>query len=54
MLKNVRILYLRVPYTPLAMSFQTGTIYPYLEIELVPRNWPAKAMDMNSEIENRH
>lgn len=54
MLKNVGILYLRVFYTLLVMSFQTGTIHPYLEIELVPRNWPAKTMGMNSEIENRH
>lgn len=34
------------------MSFQTDTIYAYLEMELVLRNWPAKNMDMDSEIEN--
>lgn len=30
--------YLGVPYTLLSMSFQTGTIYTYQEMELVPRN----------------
>lgn len=34
------------------MSYQTDTTYTYWEMELVPRNWPAKTMDMNSEIEN--
>lgn len=34
------------------MSFQADTIYAYLEMKLVLRDWPAKTMDMNSEIEN--
>lgn len=52
MLKNERLPYLGVPYTWSAMSFQADTIYAYLEMKLAPRNWPAKTMDMNSEMEN--
>lgn len=54
MLKNIRLPSLIASHNPLTISSQTGIIFTYLEMKLVPRNWPAKTIYINSEVENEH